>query len=112
MKAFLGNNAARLAVLSNAITWSLSPMAWADVDGVIGDTAVHEEGIFISLPVYIISIVATAGFTWTIAKYDSQRIRRLEGLEHELKRANSRALALETRIEELIEQTINKKGGR
>jgi len=101
---FIWNNTAKFAVLSNVITWSLAPTVWADVEGAWEGNAVHEEGIYVSLPVYIISLIATAGFTWTISKYDSQRNRRLDGLEHELKRANSRALALETRIEEMLDQ--------
>ena len=108
MKKILSSNIARLAVLSNIITWSLVPTAWADVEGAIEGNAVHEEGIYVSLPVYIISLIATAGFTWTIAKYDSQRIRRLEGLEEELKRSNRRSVALECRIEELLDSAAKK----
>ena len=94
----------RLAVVSNIVMWSTGAVAYAQLEGVLSDGVVHEEGIFISLPVYIISLIATAGFTWTIAKHDSQRIRRLDGLEVELKRATQRSRALEIRIEELLDQ--------
>ena len=62
-------HAAKLAVVSNVIAWSAGAVASSDLQS----TPVNEDGIAISLPVYIVSLIATAGFTWTISKYDLLR---------------------------------------
>ena len=78
--------AARLAVVSNVVAWASGAWAAADLES----NPVNEEGIVISLPVYVVSLIATATFTWTIAKYDSARNRRLDLLEAELIRSTDR----------------------
>lgn len=45
---------------------------------------VTQESIHVSLPVYVTSIIATAVFTWTVAKYDHARSKRLDELERKL----------------------------
>ena len=42
---------------------------------------ISETGIVISLPVYVSSLIATAIFTWTIAKYDAKRAKKITQLE-------------------------------
>jgi len=93
-------HAAKLAVVSNVIAWSSGAVASSDLQS----TPVNEDGIAISLPVYIVSLIATAGFTWTISKYDQRRNRRLEVLEHELSRSNDRFIALQAQLEDLLRQ--------
>ena len=39
------------------------------------------EDVYISLPVFISSIVATAIFTWTVAKYDNKKISQISKLQ-------------------------------
>lgn len=45
------------------------------------DQAVNQEAIVITLPVFVISICSTAAFTWTIAKWDNIRTRKVDELE-------------------------------
>lgn len=52
---------------------------------VIESKATCEDDIYITLPVFIISLIATVGFTWTIAKYDNARKRQIDELKQACK---------------------------
>lgn len=45
---------------------------------------VSEKAMYVSLPVFITSIIGTAAFTWMIAKYDNLRLRKQLQLEHRI----------------------------
>lgn len=47
-------------------------------------TTVTEEGVFISLPVFIACIIATAIFTTAVMKYDNGRLKRVDELERKI----------------------------
>ena len=70
------------AVISNGLMWiccgvfTTPAFAQAVNDGTLG-----EKGFYISLPVYVTSIIGTAGFTWAVAKYDNARVRKIDQLE-------------------------------
>lgn len=68
---------AKLAVLSNTITWGMTPF-------VALQSAVTEQSITISLPVYVVSLLATAGFSWMVAKHDSATRARVRELEQKV----------------------------
>ena len=96
---------ARLAVLSNLLMWvSCGLMTTPAFAQTLTAEAppTFEDGIFISLPVYITSLVATAMFTWTVAKYDSNRLRKLDHMEIEQKRTLDRMRGIEVRLEDLL----------
>lgn len=76
--------AARLSVLSNLLMWTSAAYAMEDMQSIQSGTS--EEGIYISLPVYIVSLIATAGFTWTVSKYDAARLQRMNDIEGKLDR--------------------------
>ena len=81
-----------LSVISNVVMW-------ISVGAVYGQTTspmpeVHHDAVYISLPVFVTSMLATAVFTWTIAKYDNSRIRKIEVLEEKLE-------SMEASMEEL-----------
>lgn len=66
------------ATVSFAVIWASMPFAVADVT---------EKEISISVTLYVSSIIATAAFTWAIAKHDSKRARDVELLAERLDRA-------------------------
>ena len=76
--------AARLSVLSNLAMWTSAAYAMEDMRSIQDGTS--EDGIYISLPVYIVSLIATAGFTWTVSKYDAARLQRMNEIESKLDR--------------------------
>jgi hypothetical protein len=69
------------AILSNALTWILTPII-AETTNVLEMT--------VSVPVYALSILSTAAFTWgiarVIAKYDSRRESQIHRIERALQR--------------------------
>ena len=71
------------AVISNISMWAAAAtthgaLAQAQLDP---SRDIRHDAIYVSLPIFLVSLFATAGFTWTVAKYDSKRARRLERLE-------------------------------
>jgi hypothetical protein len=84
MNCSLACLAARLSVLSNLAMWTSAAFAMNDIAAFEAGTS--EEGIYISLPVYIVSLIATAGFTWTVSKYDAARLQRMNEIESKLDR--------------------------
>lgn len=69
---------AKLAVLCNTFTWGVTPFV------VLQQSAVTEQSITISLPVYVVSLLATAGFSWMVAKHDSATRTRVRELEQKV----------------------------
>lgn len=62
---------------------------------------VPQDTITITLPVFIVSILATAGFTWAVAQHDRQNDKRIDVATAEVE---SRVTA---KVEDL-EATLNK----
>ena len=65
-----------LMVSAVALMWMVTPV----VANTIPTTGVDSDSIHVSLPVYFTSIAATVIFTWTVAKYDNARVRKLDKL--------------------------------
>jgi len=70
------------AVVGNVCLWCVTPVLAAD----LAPNAVTEAEITVSLPVYILSIIGTASFTWVVAKYDNERIRKMDRLASQMER--------------------------
>ena len=74
-----------LAVISHSSMWVLAGMLMGGAGRL--DATVTEGGIAITLPVFIISILSTASFTWAVARMVHSRetaIRRLTRQQREL----------------------------
>lgn len=76
------------AAVSNAVTWlavgGITAHAQAAPDAI--PQLVNEQSLNVSLPVFFVSIIATAGFTWTIARWDAARTKKVDRLEQEIRR--------------------------
>ncbi len=70
----------KCAAISGCVMWILAGVVHAQT----ADHDVRHTAVMISLPVYVVSLVATASFTWAVAKYDNERIRRMDRLERTL----------------------------
>lgn len=53
-------------------------------DGTSGP--INQEAIVVSLPVFIVCLIATASFTWAVARWDAVRTKKVEKLEAEVRR--------------------------
>lgn len=76
------------AVVSHTLMWISAGVVHAQASASantqrIGPT-LTEDGIYISLPVFVASLISTAVFTWRIAKYDHHRKRQIEKIEQKL----------------------------
>ena len=82
MYSFLNINLARtLAAIFNAFTvMSGAVLYGGTMSPQLGGSPVDQEGIYVSLPVFIVSILATASFTWVVARHDAARAREVEKL--------------------------------
>lgn len=70
------------AIGSNISMWiaagyTLSVVGKAHGQGGQG-SLIPQENISISLPIYVISILATAGFTWAVAQHDRKNDKRID----------------------------------
>ena len=74
--------ARNLVIVSNTVMCTSAATLFAEIQNSPSFSSdVHQDSIFISLPVFISSMVATALFTWTIARYDQNRVRQMQQLE-------------------------------
>lgn len=70
-----------LAAIFNAFTvMSGAVLYGGTMSPQLGGSPVDQEGIYVSLPVFIVSILATASFTWMVARHDASRAREVENL--------------------------------
>lgn len=58
---------------------------------------VNTEGIVVSLPVFIVSLGATASFTWMVARHDAARSREVEEMRVSMHRLAEIVAELEQR---------------
>lgn len=86
-------SAKMMGVLANITQWISGGILASAPSG-----GVTEEEIMISLPVFIISVISTAAFVWTICRYDLKRASEIAELRKEC----------ETMTEEI--KLIRKKG--
>lgn len=89
---------ARVAIVgTHSLFWISGSVLYAQTEqgGRLPSQSTSEDGIFISLPVFVSSVLATAVFAWTIAKYDSQRVRRLDRIERQNEELLQRLASLE-----------------
>jgi hypothetical protein len=70
-----------MSVVSLVIFWSVTPILAQSVQSPM---TVPQETITISLPIYIISLLSTAAFTWTVAKYQSSRDQQVQELRQQV----------------------------
>jgi hypothetical protein len=69
-----------LGVICFSVMWIVTPVAAAQsIPTTIA--AVGEAEIHVSLAVYVMSIIGTAGFTWTIARYERAKDKKIQELE-------------------------------
>lgn len=73
-------------IFSNAAMWCVTGTVLGRPLGDGGPITVNQDNIYISLPVYISSIAATAVCTWVVAKYDNRRIRQVSELKATVER--------------------------
>lgn len=71
-------------ILAQAGAVSCSAVTWIAC-GILNADTVTEAEIKVSLPIFITSIIATAGFTWVVAKYDNARLRKMDELQQQMK---------------------------
>jgi hypothetical protein len=76
------------AAMSHAVMWiavgtMCSHVSAADGSGSVAGP-VNQESIYVTLPMFVVSIIATAGFTWTIAKWDTRRTKEVHELRNEI----------------------------
>jgi hypothetical protein len=70
----------RLAlVLSHACVWIAAQMVVAQTSA--GPQPVMADDSAVSMMVFVAALIATASFTWAVAKLDNNRVNRLENLE-------------------------------
>ena len=69
------------AIISFITMWSSSIVLADGIEKIAAGDKYNYEQIYISLPVYIVSMIATAGFIWTVAKYDNKRVREMSDLK-------------------------------
>lgn len=77
------------AVVSGCAMWiaaGVTASAVGMVSGADSASTVSHEQVTIGLPVFIVSIISTAIFTWTIARYDMARNVRIRAMEKRLDR--------------------------
>lgn len=91
------------AIISNMVMWLAAGTVYGQTSDLSNE--VHHDSIYISLPVFISSIIATAVFTWTVAKYDSKRIGKIEELEHQM-------TTLTNRLTQFVETQESRGSGR
>lgn len=60
-----------------AAAYTLSAVAKAQAAQASG-SMIPQENITISLPVFVVSILATAGFTWAVAQHDRKNDKRID----------------------------------
>jgi hypothetical protein len=70
-----------MSVVSLVVLWSVTPVLAQSVQHPMN---VPQETITISLPIYIISLLSTAAFTWTVAKYQSSRDQQVQELRQQV----------------------------
>ena len=84
------------AVISNTVMWISGTTLGSAVDSAESMTDLTTEGdVFISLPIFITSLIATAAFTWTVARYDARQRRMAEESRDHLERMYERLDAIE-----------------
>lgn len=74
-----------MAVISFIVMWSSTVVLADGMQKAAADDKYSYEQIYISLPVYIISLLATAGFVWAVAKYDNKRAQEMRALRDEIR---------------------------
>lgn len=70
-------------ILSNLAMWMGAVSVYAQTSE-SPSGMVPQETVYVSMPVFVTSIMATAVFTWTVSKYDQSRNRKVEMLEEKL----------------------------
>lgn len=73
-----------LAVISFLVMWCSTVVLADGIEKATEGNKVGYEQIYISLPVYIVSLLATAGFVWTASKYDNKRLMEIKGLREQI----------------------------
>lgn len=68
-----------------------------------GGSPVNSEAVFVSVPVFIVSIFATASFTWMVARHDQKRSKEIDQLSDTIGKL-TREL---DRVKEAIEQSTD-----
>lgn len=76
-----------LTTISFIFFWCSTVVLANDLQKAAAGDKYSYEQIYISLPVYIISLLTTAGFVWTVAKYDNKRAAEIKKLQDQLSEA-------------------------
>tara|TARA_Y100001938_G_C8083082_1_gene430317 strand:+ start:1823 stop:2119 length:297 start_codon:yes stop_codon:yes gene_type:complete len=89
------------AVASNTIMW-ISGTAFSSQVEKLASIAemTTEKDLYISLPVFIISLIASVGFTWTVARYDSNQRRMADEARDHMERLYRRLECIERYMED------------
>jgi hypothetical protein len=74
-------------VLSQVSVWMCTGTAFALPQDGSTPPIIKQEAIYVSLPVFFTALVFTAVSTWTVARYDFNRQRKLERVERKLNAA-------------------------
>jgi len=89
------------AVVSNTVMWISGTTLGSAVDKAENMTDLTTEGdVFISLPIIITSLIATAAFTWTVARYDARQRQMADEARNHLKRLYDRLDMIEGYLNE------------
>ena len=84
------------AVISNTIMWISGTSFGTSVDKVeaVADLTT-ESDVYISLPIFVTSLLASVAFIWTVARYDARQRRMAEEAREHLDRMYERLDAIE-----------------
>ena len=75
----LGALLRKLTVGSFCMMWMSGGVLGAQLKAAANEIQVSDS-IYVSLPVFVTSIIATAIFTWTVAKYDNKKVIEIQEL--------------------------------
>ena len=91
-----------------AAAYTLSAVAKAQAAQASG-SMIPQENITISLPVFVVSILATAGFTWAVAQHDRNNDKRIDEATAAVEsKLNSKIDDLEATLNKLLRRLDSK----
>ncbi|MFH1370357.1 MAG: hypothetical protein ABII09_03610 [Planctomycetota bacterium] len=99
----------RILEVISFIIMLCSTVVLADgLEKAVGGNRVGYEQIYISLPVYIVSLLATAGFIWKVAKSDNKKTNELKTLQKQMVDNIRAACKFPTGCEDCVQKGICK----
>ena len=89
------------AVMSNTIMWISGTAFGSQVDSLTSIAELTtEKDLYISLPVFVVSLIASVGFTWTVARYDANQRRMADEARDHMERLYRRLECIERYMED------------